>query len=107
MTFSNCSANVMIEGNKPSSRPSSFNLPNSLIVHDIAVVPRHGDPLVVNIDAPSIHISVFAFALRGRKRRDSTKNSQLGYHLPEVFVELSKQKYIRLMCSSMRASDLS
>ena len=35
-------------------------------------------------DATSIHISVFAFALRGREKRDATKNSQLGYHLPEV-----------------------
>lgn len=38
-----------------------------------------------NTDATSIHISVFAFALRGRKRREAIKKSQLGCHLPEVF----------------------
>ena len=58
MTFSNCFANVMIEDNKPSSRPSSLNLPNTFIMHDITVVPRHGNPLVIK------HLMLRAFTFR-------------------------------------------
>ena len=58
MTFSNCFANFMIEENKPSSRPSSHNLPNTFIMHDITVVPRHGNPLVIK------HLMLRAFTFR-------------------------------------------
>ena len=75
-------------------------------MHDSAVVPRHGDPLVIKTpDASSIHISVFAFALRSTEGSGVTKKSQLGYHLPEVLYGFKQAERIQLMCSSMRASD--
>lgn len=58
MTFRNCSANIMIEENKPSSRPSSLKLPNTLIMHNIAVVPKYGDPVIIK------HLMLQAFTFR-------------------------------------------